>query len=60
MEDREFLTLSSLFDSIGIIEKGIERIYHYLLENKRIDNLRDICTYYDLTLNLMGIMFNLM
>ena len=37
MED-EFIQISNLFNSLGIIEKGIERIYHYLLKNKRIDN----------------------
>ncbi|MFW9818722.1 MAG: hypothetical protein ACFFE5_03850 [Candidatus Thorarchaeota archaeon] len=50
MEETEFLPLSQLFDSIGIIEKGIERIYHYLLLNKRIDNLKEVCDQFDLTL----------
>lgn len=50
MEDTKFLALSQLFDSIGIIEKGIERIYHYLLENKRIDNLKDVCSQFNLSL----------
>ncbi|MFW9952218.1 MAG: hypothetical protein ACFFKA_19025 [Candidatus Thorarchaeota archaeon] len=50
MEDSEFLMLSTLFDSIGIIEKGIERIYHYLLVNKRIDNLKEVSSRYNLTL----------
>jgi hypothetical protein len=50
VEDSEFLTLSSLFDSIGVIEKGIERIYHYLLINKRIDNLKEVSSQYNLTL----------
>ncbi len=50
MEDTEFLPLSQLFDSIGIIEKGIERIYHYLLENKRIDNLKEVCNQFNLSL----------
>ncbi len=50
MEDTEFLPLSQLFDSIGIIEKGIERIYHYLLLNKRIDNLKDVCNQFGLSL----------
>jgi hypothetical protein len=39
-----------LFDSIGIIEKGIERIYHYLLLNKRIDNLKEVCNQFNLSL----------
>jgi hypothetical protein len=39
-----------LFDSIGIIEKGIERIYHYLLLNKRIDNLKEVCNQFSLSL----------
>ncbi|MHA1931730.1 MAG: hypothetical protein ACW96X_04265 [Promethearchaeota archaeon] len=50
MEDAEFLSLSQLFDSIGIIEKGIERIYHYLLVNKRIDNLKEVCNQFNLSL----------
>ena len=50
MSDREYLALSSLFDAIGIIEKGIEKIYHYLLEHKRIDNLNEVSTQFNLTL----------
>jgi len=50
MSEREFLALSSLFDAIGIIEKGIEKIYHYLLQHKRIDNLKKISTEFGLTL----------
>jgi len=50
MEDTEYLPLSQLFDSIGIIEKGIERIYHYLLLNKRIDNLKEVCDQFNLSL----------
>ena len=50
MSEREFLALSSLFDTIGVIEKGIEKIYHYLLQHKRIDNLKDVSTQFDLTL----------
>ncbi|MFX1378742.1 MAG: hypothetical protein ACFFA4_06575 [Promethearchaeota archaeon] len=50
MEETEFLPLSHLFDSIGIIEKGIERIYHYLLLNKRIDNLKEVCNQFNLSL----------
>jgi hypothetical protein len=50
MEDNELIVLSSLFDAIGIIEKGIERIYHYLLKNKRIENLKEVASHYGLTL----------
>ncbi len=50
MSEREFLALSSLFDAMGIIEKGIEKIYHYLLQHKRIDNLKEVSTQFDLTL----------
>ena len=50
MEDTEYLPLSQLFDSIGIIEKGIERIYHYLLLNKRIDNLKEVSNQLNLSL----------
>ncbi|KKN11934.1 hypothetical protein LCGC14_1021620, partial [marine sediment metagenome] len=50
MEDAEFFSLSQLFDSIGVIEKGIERIYHYLLINKRVDNLKEVCNQLNLSL----------
>jgi len=50
MEDAGYLSLSQLFDSIGVIEKGIERIYHFILLNKRIDNLKDVCDQFDLSL----------
>ncbi|MHA1105009.1 MAG: hypothetical protein ACTSPN_04715 [Promethearchaeota archaeon] len=50
MEESEFLAVSSLFDTIGVIEKGIERIYHYLLKNKRIDNLKEVSSNFGLTL----------
>ncbi len=50
MEAGLYLSLSQLFDSIGIIEKGIERIYHYLLDNKRIDNLKEVCNQFNLSL----------
>ncbi len=49
-EDEEYLALSQLFDSIGIIEKGIEKIYHYLLVNKKIDNLEKVSQLYNLSL----------
>ncbi|MFX0056991.1 MAG: hypothetical protein ACFE85_07390 [Candidatus Hodarchaeota archaeon] len=50
MEDDQFLALSSLFETIGVIEKGIEKIYHYLLLNKRIENLKDVSSKFNLTL----------
>jgi len=50
MSEREFLALSSLFDALGVIEKGIEKIYHYLLQHKRIDNLKEVSMQFDLTL----------
>ncbi len=46
----EFIQLSNLFNSLGIIEKGIEKIYHHLLENKKIENLREVSLQYNLTL----------
>lgn len=48
--ETEFLTLNQLFDALGIVEKGIEKIYHYLLLNKRIENLKKVCNQYGLTL----------
>ncbi|MBD3212470.1 MAG: hypothetical protein GF311_07665 [Candidatus Lokiarchaeota archaeon] len=50
MGEEKYLALNQLFDSIGIIEKGIEKIYHYLLLNKRIDNLKQVCNDFNLTL----------
>jgi len=50
MVEREFLALNSLFDSIGLIEKGIEKVYHYLLQHQKIDNLKEVSTQFNLTL----------
>jgi hypothetical protein len=50
VENTEILALSSLFDAIGVIEKGIEKIYYHLLKTKRIDNLNEVASQYDLTL----------
>lgn len=50
MIDDEYIQLSNLFNALGIIEKGIEKIYHHLLENKRIENLKDVCDGYNLSL----------
>lgn len=50
MEDNEFLTLSNMFSSLDIIEKGIEKIYSFLLENNKIENLKEVCTQFDLSL----------
>ncbi len=50
MAESESLSLIHLFDSIGIIEKGIEKIYHFLLKYNRIENLQDISKQNDLTL----------
>ncbi len=49
ISDENLIQLSNLFNSLGIIEKGIERIYHYLLKNKRIENLKEVCKKYDLS-----------
>ncbi|MGV9204098.1 MAG: hypothetical protein ACOC44_08800 [Promethearchaeia archaeon] len=50
MDDSDFLPLNSLFDAIGIIEKGISRLYHHLLLYRKIENLKKVCSQYDLTL----------
>lgn len=50
MGEEQYLILNQLFDSVGIIEKGIEKIYHFLLVNKRIDNLKEVCNKFNLTL----------
>jgi len=50
MGEEKYLALNQLFDAIGIIEKGIEKIYHYLLLNKRIDYLKKVCNEFNLTL----------
>ena len=50
MEDNNFLTLTNMFSSLDIIEKGIEKIYSYLLENHKIENLKEVCKEFDLSL----------
>ncbi|MFX1337171.1 MAG: hypothetical protein ACFFDK_01035 [Promethearchaeota archaeon] len=50
ISDENFIQLSNLFNALGIIEKGIEKIYHYLLKNKRIEDLKDVCKSYGLSL----------
>ncbi|MBD3254341.1 MAG: hypothetical protein GF383_04570 [Candidatus Lokiarchaeota archaeon] len=50
MSENEFIQISNLFNSLGIIEKGIEKIYHHLLKHKRIDNLKRVCHQYNLSL----------
>lgn len=50
MEDKDFLVVSQLFDSIAVIEKGIDKIYHHLLIHNRIDNLKEVCEKYGLSL----------
>lgn len=50
MTEEQYLILHQLFDSVGIIEKGIEKFYHYLLVNKRIDNLKEVCDHFNFTL----------
>ena len=50
MEDSEFLTISNMFSSLDIIEKGIEKIYSYLLDNEKIENLKEVCKEFDLSL----------
>ncbi len=50
MGENDFIKIGHLFDTIGIIEKGIEKIYHHLLKNKKIENLKAVCNQYGLTL----------
>jgi hypothetical protein len=50
VEQSEYIAISQLFDVIGIIEKGIEKIYHHLLKNDRIENLEEVSKQYKLTL----------
>lgn len=50
MKDTKLLTINQLFDSIGIIQKGIEKVYYYLLINRRIDNLKEVCNQFNLSL----------
>ena len=49
ISDENFIQLSNLFNSLGIIEKGIEKIYHYLLKNKKIEDLKEVCKQYGLS-----------
>ncbi|MFX1275116.1 MAG: hypothetical protein ACFFBP_19820 [Promethearchaeota archaeon] len=48
--ENDFLKISSVFSSLDIIEKGIEKIYFYLLKNKKIENLKEVSAEFGLTL----------
>ena len=50
MVESEFLKISSVFTSLDIIEKGIEKIYYYLLKNNKIENLKEVSQEFGLTL----------
>lgn len=39
-EKSKFASLIDLFDSIGVIEKGIEQVYDFLLKSKTVDDLK--------------------
>lgn len=49
-EESEYIAINNLFDAIGVIEKGIEKIYHHLLKEKRIENLEEVSKKFKLTL----------
>ncbi len=50
MRDSKLLTINQLFVSIGIIQKGIGKLYYYILKNKKIDNLNEVCNQLNLSL----------
>ncbi len=50
MGESEFIKISNVFTSLDIIEKGIEKIYYYLLKHNKIENLKEVCEQFDLTL----------
>ncbi|MHA1522705.1 MAG: hypothetical protein ACTSRK_21275, partial [Promethearchaeota archaeon] len=43
-DQRSHLYLHDLFEAIDIREKGIEKVYHFLLMNKTIDDPKSIVT----------------
>ncbi|MFX1236558.1 MAG: hypothetical protein ACFE8P_02425 [Promethearchaeota archaeon] len=50
MGESDFIKISNVFTSLDIIEKGIEKIYYYLLKHNKIENLKEVCEQFDLTL----------
>ena len=50
MSESDFLKISTVFSALEIIEKGIEKIYFYLLKNNKIENLKEVCEQFGLTL----------
>lgn len=50
MMEHDFIKISNIFSSLDIIEKGIEKIYYYLLKNKKIENLKEVSAQFGLTL----------
>ncbi len=50
MEEDHYIELFNLFKDLGITESGIDKIYHYLLTNRRIEDLKAVCE--DLDVNI--------
>lgn len=51
--DRDLIKINSigkLFGLIGKSEKSIELVYHYLLKNERIDDLKEVCEELEMSL----------
>ena len=46
----KFASLIDLFDSIDVIEKGIEQVYDFLLKSKTVDDLKILVDTLDLNL----------
>lgn len=52
-DNRQFSSLIDLFESIDVVEKGIEQVYDYLLRNKIVDDVKILVD--ELGLNLKRI-----
>ncbi len=60
MEKNSFSSLIELFSSIEVKEKGVERVYDYLLKNHTIDNPKDLTINLDLSIKRIYKIFSLL
>ncbi len=60
MEKNSFSSLIELFSSIEVKEKGVERVYDYLLKNRSIDNPKELTISLDLTIKRIYKIFSLL
>ncbi len=50
LKENKYLELFNLFKDLGITESGIDRIYHYLLINRKIEDLKKVSERLDVNI----------